>query len=174
MGIASCMMDGIEGILAAFLYRLIGNINSIFAPVPDNRLPFGNAFRSLCLGFCLTESSIEEGILEVAIYLLLVCKASPVACFPSLLTNGLGITGSLIIINNIFLPVDIPFTRQQHIGSCILQHRNQEGEHVALGIKVLDGLHEATTLPLPAVQFLLVVPAVTLPEGYVPVLHACL
>ena len=48
------------------------------------------------------------------------------------------------------------------------------GKLTAVLTQNIDGLHQAASLPLPTVQLLFVVPAMTLPESDVPVLHSCL
>ncbi len=56
----------------------------------------------------------------------------------------------------------------------MLEHRHEVGQYETLGVFILDTLKEACALPLPTVEALLEVFAVTLPKGDVAVLQAAL
>ena len=71
-----------------------------------------------------------------------------------------------VVIDHDAHVVGVTLTGIPHIGARILQHRDEEGQHIAVGVHVLDGLHQAGTLPLPAVELGLEVPAVAGPHRH--------
>ena len=73
---------------------------------------------------------------------------------------------STVVINHGANVVGVALTRVPYIGSCILQHGDEERQYITVGVHVLNGLHQAGTLPLPAVQFGLEIPAVAGPHRH--------
>ena len=58
----------------------------------------------------------------------------------------------------------IPLAGRHDIGAGIFQHGHQEGNHVALGVQIFYRPQNRGALPLPTGSFLLVIPAMALPE----------
>mgnify|MGYP006981239030 FL=1 len=94
-------------------------------------------------------------------------KAFSCALPPYLVSGMLGIgrvgVKATVIVDNDFGSLAVAFTRKQHIGSGVFQHRNKVGQYEALCIQVFHGLQTAGALPFPAVEFRFVVKAVALP-----------
>ena len=83
------------------------------------------------------------------------------------LSGPFAVEGGIVVAND-FPALDIPLARGHHAGAGVLQHRNEEGEHVTLGVEVLHGAEGRAPLPFPAFGLGLIVAAVALPEGDVP------
>ena len=73
---------------------------------------------------------------------------------------------SPVLIDHDTEVVGIAFAGVPYIGARILEHRDEERQHITVGVHVLDGLHQARALPLPAVQLGLEVPAVAGPHRH--------
>ena len=73
-----------------------------------------------------------------------------------------------VVVNDYLVLLEIPFARAQDVCARILQHRHKEGEHYALGVKVLHRAVGGGALPFPAVRGLLEIAPVALPQGNMP------
>ena len=94
-----------------------------------------------------------------------VCSAFPVV----VLVLGLGVCGGVVIVGNKFVPIDVAFAGRENVGSGILEHRGEERHDETLGVEVFHGFEDACALPFPAVERLLEVVSVALPQGDMPV-----
>ena len=73
-----------------------------------------------------------------------------------------------IVVYDDFVRLFVPFAGREHYGSCVLQHRDEVGDHDGACVKVFAGAEEAGALPAPFAGLVLVKPAVALPEGDMP------
>ena len=167
------VMDGIVGRRCAVRRGFIGNIDGIFAAFGDVGCPSGRGRGfSLALTGRLAGRSHREGILVQDIERLYVGKALP-GILPA---AGLGIGAaaaqqafprlvkSRVVIGYTFVHLRIPLAGRHDIGAGIFQHGHQEGNHVALGVQIFYRPQNRGALPLPTGSFLLVIPAMALPE----------
>ena len=77
-----------------------------------------------------------------------------------------------VVVGDDLVGLDVALARGHDIGPRILQHGDEEGEHVTLGVHVLDSGEERGPLPGPAAPFLVVISPVALPEGDVAAAQA--
>ena len=71
-----------------------------------------------------------------------------------------------VVIDHGTIVVSVALACVPHIGTGILEHRHDEGYHVAVGVHVFHGLEDACSLPLPSVEQWLEVPAVAGPHRH--------
>ena len=77
-----------------------------------------------------------------------------------------------VVVADDLLALGVALARRQHIGAGILQHRDEEGQDVALRVHVLHRAVDRGALPFPAVGLLLEIPTVALPQGDMPPGHS--
>ncbi len=170
------VMDGIVGRRCAVRRGFIGNIDGIFAAFGNDGGPSG---RGGCFAFalagCLAGRSHRKGVFVQDIERLHIGKALS-GILP---TTGLGIgtaaaqqafprlVKSRVVIGYTFVHLRIPLAGRHDIGAGIFQHGHQEGNHVALGVQIFYRPQNRGALPLPTGSFLLVIPAMALPESNV-------
>ncbi len=170
LALSGLAIDGVSHITGAVGQRFIRDIDGIIATVGHIHIPRGcRDFLLVLLGLYHAVSALGEGILKVLILVAQVGEACSLSILPLLLAIVLtvAILGQFtrVIIDHSAIVVGVTLTRVPHIGTRILQHRDEEGQHIAVGVHVLDGLHEACALPLPAVKQGLEIPAVAGPHG---------
>ena len=99
----------------------------------------------------------------------LVGKACAFALLPFLRAFSLAIAGlgiAAVGVDYRLIAAGVALARAHHYRSGILKHRHEIWHHKALGIEVFHRLEDACTLPLPAIEFRLEIPAMALPQGY--------
>ena len=164
-------VDGIGHVAGTVGQRLVGDIDGILAGVGQLSVPRGGGqFLLVFLGLDHAVSALGEGVLKVLVLVAQEGKPGLAAGLPLLLAVVLvvALLGQLtrVIVHDGAIVVGIAFAGVPHIGARIFQHRDEEGQHIAVGVHVLDGLHQAGTLPLPAVEQGLEVPAVAGPHRH--------
>ena len=115
---------------------LISDIHRILSLLWNSCSPLGTALFAACNAIDLTSSTIFEWILPRKICFASVSKSNT-RLLPLLCTRHLDITAvinTFVVVNNYLVALCIALTRQQHISSRILQHRNQIWQDIALGI----------------------------------------
>ena len=148
---------------------MIGDVDGVFARLGDPRNPSGGraAFR---IGVGHPGGAHPERVLLIEIGGLRVGEARVGGVVPD---AGFEVAGArFIVVHDHFVHVPVAFPGQQHVGAGVLEHRHEERNDVALGVEVFHRLEDAGALPFPAGERLLIVPAVALPQGDVPVLQA--
>ena len=169
------MINGIEGIVTAVGNGPVSHIDGVLSALRYVGHPFGNALFSFLDGLYGAERSFFEGVFELDVLRTEVCEPFSVALGPCFVCGTFGIrgacAGAAVVVDDDFGSLAVALTRHQYVGSGIFQHRDEVGEYEALRVQVFHGLEATGTLPLPAVEFRLVVEAVALPQGYVAVLQ---
>ena len=175
------VMDGITGVRSAAGKGFIGDINGVVSFFRDVGPP-----DDLCVGAVsgggpgLARGAHPEGIL---IHLVLGAEVgktvSGIFPMPFFLVipfaaqqAGPGVFKGRVVVADHFIGLRIPFPRRNHHCAGILQHRQQEGDHKALGIKVFHRAVGGRPLPFPAVRLGFPVAAVALPQGDMAALEA--
>ena len=179
LALAAQVMDRIDGVRGAVGEGAVGDIDGVFAPLRNLRPPGGGRLRMRLLaghGLAHPGRARLERVLVDAVHGLGVGEAlagfAPGAGFLVMagaahLPGALAVEGRVVVTDD-FPALDIPFPRSHHAGAGVLQHRDEEGEDVALGVQVLHGAEGGGPLPFPAFGLGFIVAAVALPEGDMP------
>ena len=176
---ASQVMDRVHGVGGAVGEGTVGNVDGVLAPFRNHRPPGGGRLRVRLLagdGLAHQGRAGLERVLVDAVDGLRVGETGPgVAPGAGLLempgaahlAGALAVEGRIVVADD--LPaLDVPFARRHHAGARILQHRDEEGEDITLGIQVLHGAEGGGPLPFPALGLGFIIAAVALPEGDMP------
>ena len=84
--------------------------------------------------------------------------------------RSFGITrGKRIIIDDHLVGLRVTFPRDKHVRTRVLEHGDEIGQDERGRDQILHGEEEPRSLPFPAIDLVVVVPAVTVPETDVPV-----
>ena len=172
------MTDGIVCAGAAVVFGAIGDVYGVRTPLRDAEGP-GSAGRHLlrargpACGACAEGVLIQQidgrrvgesaaGLLPFARFIVdagLAQREDPFA--------GEG----RVVVDDDLVFLDVPLARGHHIGPGILQHRDQEGEHVTLRIHVFNRPVQGSALPGPMARTRVEIAAVALPDGQVASAH---
>ena len=167
------MEHQVFGIGHAFGERLVAYVHGITSFLGDAGNPFGKGFFGFLVGRDEACGSVAERVLSVGVYRLLLCESGRRGVLPHALpfvvdfqVTASGRAG--IVVYDDFVRLLVPFAGREHYGSCVLQHRDEVGDHDGACVKVFAGAEEAGALPAPFAGLVLVKPAVALPEGDMP------
>ena len=174
------VVDGVVGFGAAVGAGLIGDVHGVAAALLDVGGP-GGAGRGLgAAALRLARRAGAEGMVGEGVHGLGVGEAFAgagpgavlVVAAPGAHQALAGAAESRVVVGDDFPDLGVPLARRHHVGAGVLQHRDEEGEHVGLGVHVLDGAVDGGALPDPFVRLLVVVAAVALPDHDVAVVEA--
>ena len=163
-------VDGIGHVTGAVGQRFIGNIDGKLASLGHIDVPRGGReFLLVFLGHDHAVRALGKRILKVLVSRTQEGETAVGTGEPLLLAVALAVALlrlTAVVIDHDAKVVRVALAGVPHIGSRILQHRDEEGQHIAVGVHVLHRLHQAGTLPLPAVELGLEVPAVAGPHRH--------
>ena len=71
-----------------------------------------------------------------------------------------------IIVNDDLMFLCVALSRSHHVRPGVFQHRNQEGEYIALRVQVLDSREQRRALPFPSAGSGIIIVAMALPKCY--------
>ena len=73
---------------------------------------------------------------------------------------------SRIIVNDDLMFLCVALSRSHHVCPGVFQHRNQEGEYIALCVQVLDCREQRRALPFPSAGLGVIIVTMALPKCY--------
>ena len=168
------------GGVTAVLESLPGDIDGIAAALLDFRCPYRTGVGTAAVAFRHARRSGGEGIVGKGIGALevresfarvLPASAFTVSAAAAHLVRTL-VLERRVVVGDDLPPLGVPFPRGEDVCARILEHGDQERQHEGRAEHVLDRSVQTGTLPEPAVGSFVVVPAVALPESYVPAVES--
>ena len=170
---AAQVMDRVDGVGGAVGEGTVGDIDGVFAPLGNLRPPGGGGLRvRLPVGRGLAHqgrSGLERILIDAVDGFRVGETGSGVAPGTGLLemAGAAHLAGALpaeggVVVDDDFPALDVPFARGHHAGARVLQHGDEEGEDVTLGVHVLHGAESGGALPFPALRLGFIVAAVVI------------
>ena len=174
-GNAPHMVDVIAGVRRAVGEGLIGYVDGIFAAFGNVGTPESFGFPVGIIagrGLAHAGGAERERIVIQAVHrfpvsepLLDQAPGAGLLVMAGTAHEGMPVAGESGVVVADDLPgLGIPLARGQDAGTGVLQHGDQEGEDVTLGVHVLDGAVDGGPLPFPPARFGFIVAPVALPE----------
>ena len=163
-------VDGVAGIGRAAGHGLVAHIDGIVTSLGHVDIPVGEReFLLVFGGRHLAIGTLGKRILEILILVTHIGKPSAVALGPRALAVLLAIGArglAAVVVDNHGHLVRVALAGIPHIGACIFKHGHQEGYHIAVSVHVFNRLHQAAALPLPAIELVFKIQAVTGPHSH--------
>ena len=175
-GLSATVVNGVAGVLRAVGQGAVGYVDGILAAFRDFGYPFGCTFFSFTDGFGLSVGTFLKGIFKVFVDVALVGESLSLAVAPLMVGIAFSVERlpiqTTVIVHNHFVGLRVAFAGQQYVGTCILEHGHEKGQDITLCVEVFYRLEDACALPFPAVELGLIIEAVALPHGDVPVVQS--
>ena len=165
------------GRISAVAQCLVRDIDGVGAGFGDAEAPCGLGLLSFLFGgaFRYAGRAHPERVLILYIDLAGIGEAfacgdpaAPFVVFSLAPQHALALAPERgVVVGYDFIRLYVAFARSHHIRPGVLQHGDEEGEHVALRVHVLHRGEQRGPLPGPSTPSFVVVAPMTLPEGYV-------